>query len=226
MNLAEELARIEKKAADDKERIEKEYAILQLIGPDVSSYETPHIHPWRLYGSRGSIKFSAPFSSSLARGKAPDADLLKFLLGKFSPVPLVQVKDGCTSFRPAFHETKQGQTVLDVFPVTVYIETTNSPQAKFEWYANFAGEVWNFEVVFPLHQTDLGRLEVRYEYHDRWNNPDNRTVEHCDFHPNHGAQRIRWASVGRQYTNNFTLWWDMDSGKVVDLPAIAQKVRP
>lgn len=218
MNLQAELTRIETKAREDKERVEKEYAILELIGPSVAEYETPRIHPYKLYGSRGSINFASPFSSSLAKGKAPDSALLAYLLEQFQPIPLVQVKDGCTSFRPALQEWK-GE-LLDVYPVTVYIETMHNPQAKFEWYANFAGEVWNFEVTIPLYQTDLGTLRVERDYHDRWQNIEYSTIRVCEFTPKHGAQRIKWAAGDRKYTNNFTLYWDVDSGKAVDFPAL------
>ena len=223
----QELQAIERKIQDKREAIAAKYKILDAIG-DLSGYAPPSVHYWKLYGSRGSVTFRIQKYASIAEGKSPDRALLARLLEQFPPVARVQVKDGCTSFRP--HVAAEGfnlaalkgesdwkGNLLDVCPITVRIETFQGTDVKFEWYASVNGESWEFQVEFPLYQTDLGTLRLEYDYYGRWQE-EIKSVTVCEFTPKHGAQRIRWASGSHKTPNSFTLWWDIDSGKAVNFP--------
>jgi hypothetical protein len=224
----QELQALERKMQDEREAIAAKHKILATLG-DLGEYAPPSVHYYKLYGSRGSVAFKIQRYSSIAEGKSPDRELLTRLLAQFPPVERVQVKDGCTSFRPhvaaaGFNlaslkgETDWRGNLLDVCPITVRIEVFQGPTVDFEWYAQVNGELWEFKVEYWLHQTDLGRLDVAYNRAFGRDSGEITGVERCDFYPKHNAQRIRWASGDRKTPNSFTLWWD--SGKAVNWPEL------
>jgi hypothetical protein len=225
----QELQAIERKMQNEREAIAAKYKVLDAIG-DLAGYAPPSVHYYKLYGSRGSVNFGIQRYASIAEGKSPDRALLARLIEQFPPVARVQVKDGCTSFRPnvsaeGFNvaslkgEADYRGELLDVCPITVRIEVFQGPTVKFEWYSPVSGELWEFHVEYHLYQTDLGNLRVKYDYYDRWQNKI-KQVSVCEFTPKHGAQRIRWASGSPETPNSFTLWWDVDSGKAVNFPEL------
>jgi hypothetical protein len=218
-----ELAEIEKRTQDKKAAIEAKYAVLEALGTIGQGYKQPFIHAGQLYGTVGSINFQHDyFVYGEQKFKQPDPDLLRSLLASFPPVGKTAYKDGSRSFRPAStitHEMEEkAEDCLDICPVTVGLELYQHQTASFEWFATIAGNLWRFEVEFPLATADLGTLDLRYR-----RELGETIVDVCRFSPNHGAQSIRWPSGGSQYPNKFTLWWDVDTGKATDFPAIAQK---
>jgi hypothetical protein len=232
--LEQEMQELQDKHAEAARELEAKHAVLVKLG-DIGEYEPPSVHYFKLYGARGGVHFRYNKYSSLRKGSNPDRALLARLLKDFPPVDRVQVKDGCTSFRPAVtapgfnrelakgmsgikpEETDWRGELLDVFPVTVRLEVFQGPDARFEWYADLDGVLWEFSVEFPLYQTDLGTLDLRY---DHYSDGEIKAVDRCDFQPKHGAQRIRWSSGSHKTPNSFTLWWDVDSGKATDFPGL------
>ncbi len=215
----QEIADLDNKLAEAKAALEAKHKIYDLLG-DLAGYAPPSVHYYKLYGKRGSITFRIQRYASIAEGKSPDRELFARLLSQFPPVGKVMVKDyGCTSFRPAAGEWKGD--VLDICPVTVALDLFQGHTAKFEWTAELAGELWEFNIEYGLHNTDLGTLNLSYSYHDRWHESIKR-VEVCEFLPNHGAHRIRYASGSHTTPNPFVIWWDVDSGKAVNFPELVK----
>lgn len=212
--LEQELEELDLKKANDAEALRAKHAVLSAFGDTIAGYHPPFVHYGKLYGTVGSVSFKGTDYDTLREGKQPDGALLRVLLDKYPPVGKVEVKDGCTSFRLASGDWKGD--LLDVCPVTIDIETYQSQRAAFHWFAEINGALWRMELSVPLHSTTLGVLTLKWEY-DRYHNPIR--VELCTFRPNHGANCIRFASGGQQYPNNFTLWWDVDSGKALDFPS-------
>jgi hypothetical protein len=240
--LEQEIADLKEKHAQDARDLERKHAVIAALGSIADGYDEPKINHFPLYGSVGSIGFDVPFSSYTAKGKAPDRALLAALLATFAPVSRVQVRDGCLSNRPAFSvlpgETQAREKtrrdydataddwkgeLLDICPVTVDIDDIeHGGKASFQWFAYLPGGLYRFDVEFSLYGVELGRLETRRRYADSAHNyPVGWEV--CQFYPTCGAQCIRWAAGGTEYPNHFTLWWDVDSGKATDFPALVKE---
>lgn len=225
MTQEQELQALEKNMAEEKIAIETKYRVIAALGQLPEGYKSPRIYVYSLYGTRGSVKFEHDwFALSWEKFKQPDSELLRTLLVSFPPTGKTMYRDGSLSFRPASVITpemeEKSKECLDVCPVTVDLELYQHQTASFEWFAELAGELWRMEVEFPLYGSDLGQLDLR------WKRTLGETVvDHCQFMPKHGAMAIRWASGGSQYPNKFTLWWDVDTGKETDFPAIAQKAK-
>lgn len=219
MSKKEELDKLSLKMEEEKKAICAKYRVLDQLGNTAEGYVMPFVHYCKLYGTAGSIHFQHCSYESIRKGRNPDRELLDKLLKQFPPFPLVQVKDGCRSFRPATQEWK-GE-LLDVCPVTIRIETLHQPMAKFQWVSKLGEELWRFVVDIPLWQTTLGSLTMKAK---RW--PDGKVIrwETCSFLPsNNDLQVIRWASGSLEYPNEFTLWTDLDSGKAIDWAAYVKE---
>jgi hypothetical protein len=215
----QEIQDLDNKLTEAKAALDAKFRILDEIG-NLGNYAPPSVHYYKLYDKRGSVIFRIQRYASIAEGKSPDRELFARLLAQFPPVGKVMVKDGgCTSFRPASGDWK-GE-LLDIHPITVQLELYQGQTAKFEWTADLAGELWEFEIEYHLSDTDLGSLDLRYSYHDRFHESVKR-VEVCEFRPNHGAQRIRYASGSPTTPNPFVIWWDVDSGKAVNFPELVK----
>ena len=213
----QEIEALEKKLAEQKAALDAKFRILDAIG-DLGDYASPSVHYYKLYGKRGSVSFRIQRYASIAEGRSPNRELFVRLLAQFPPVSKVMVKDGSfTSFRPSSGEWKGD--VLNIFPITVQLELYQGHTATFEWTTDIKGELWEIKIEYNLHDTDLGALELRYSYHDRWHESVKR-IEACEFVPKHGAQRIRYASGSHTTPNTFVIWWDTDSGKAVNLPEL------
>ena len=215
-----ELAEVERRAQEKKAAIETKYRVLAALGAIGQGYKQPFIHVGELYGTKGCIKFQYDWFAYRDEFKQPDQELLRTLLGTFPPQGKTMYRAGCLSFRPAktiTHELEEKATdCLDICPITVDLELYQHQTASFEWFAEIAGELWRLEVEFSLYATDLGKLDIR------WKRKLGETVvDYCQFMPKHGGQAVRFASGGPQYPNKFTLWWDTDTGKETDFPAIA-----
>lgn len=216
-NLQSELAALDAATIEKRAQLIRQHAVLDQLQPIIDGYHAPMAHFHKLYGSVGSIHLHGCDYAAIREGKQPDRALLVALLAAYPPLDVLRVKDGCTSFRPARHyeeNTVREEGLYECYGVTVKIEVFQGPHAEFKWYADLNGETWQFSVKFPLHKTDLGRLDAvakRYDGHgpvSSW--------ERCEFYAKHDAQKIRWASGGREYPNSFTLYWDRDTGKALD----------
>lgn len=223
----DDLKKLEQKTVDEVNAINAKWLVLDNLGPMIEGYEEPRVHHYKLYGSVGSIHFSPCNYSSIKNGKDPDADLLRALLDKFPPVPILRVKDSSTSFRPAqFVKDENEDHLYECFGVIVRIEPPCSYSqgiARAEWYSSINGNIWRFDFDSRLHQADLGRLELTWTSRAFGREP---MVERCNFTPKHNAQLIKWATgdYGKSKTpNQFTLYWDTDSGKALDFAALMFK---
>lgn len=221
-NLQAEIDKLTQQHEQKIAELKREHEVRALLGEQIDGYEPPSIHFYPLYGARGSITFKGCPYESIRKGKAPDADLLRYLLATFPPLPCVKVNDGCTSFRPDLGESysREDRAVdeYDCFGVIVRVETHQEHTAKIEWYTSLGGEIWKIAVSVPWYATDFGQLDMAAK---RW--PDGKVIrwERCELRPKHDAQRIRWASGSSEYPNEFTLYWDRDTGASLDFPALA-----
>lgn len=223
--LQERLDEARDKFEQEQAEIMKRASIQDELRGVLEGCHEPSIHFSKLYGRVGSIHVHGTEYEGLRHDKQPDAALLVALLVKYPPVPFIRVKDGCTSFRPDTIENNQalreGADTYDCYGVHVDIETFQHQVADFTWCSAVAGELWEFEVRFPLYQTDLGVLNMRAIYYG--GHGPVRCWEVCEFRPNHGAQIIKWGSGGPEYPNRFTLYWDRDSGAAMDWAKLAIK---
>lgn len=227
MTLDERLKETRAKFEKEQEKLIKEEEIKTALGKEVEVYEPVRIYQHSLYGSSGSITFKPPFAESLKKGKTPDRFLLGLLLGWFPPVPRIEVRDGCLSFRPvpAGYDPEtdpklERATLCDKHGMIIKIDTSQH-SASFEWYGPITNglELWEFEVHFPLHALEIGTLDARAV---RWGRGGGGPIKEwsvCQFHPSHAlcnAQVTRWGTGGPEYPNDFTLSFDPDSGNEID----------
>lgn len=218
--LQDALDDLNREQAEARAKLETEYAILSHFVTLAEGYNPPTVHPYKLYGAMGSVHFGYCRYASISEGKNPDRELFRRLLAAFPPaLPLVRVKDGCTSFRPDLPENNVKGQLYDCGPVKIDIKVFQGPDASFEWHANINGELWRIEIEFPLHQCTLGSLNARARYVGEivtsW--------DVCEFRADAPAQVQKWASGGKEYPNHFTLFYDRDSGYTMDYPSLVKK---
>ncbi len=207
MTLNEELLKLEADTAVKREALMRKHAVLSSgLSVLLDGYQSPFIHHSKHYGRVGSIAIHGTDYAPLRDGKEPDAALLRALLDAYPPVPMLLIKDGCTSFRPQqTHGARTGESVEEVYPILCRLdEVDRGGWVKIEWTSRLNGDLWEFSVGFPLGKTNLGRLALK----SRVRSGEITSWEHCEFTPSCGnARRIRWASGGRQYPNTFTVYW-------------------
>lgn len=217
--LQQELDKLTKKYEEDVGALRKMYSILDAVRERVSidDYHPPFIH----LGKLRTIAFRGT-EYSLREGKTPDASLLKDLMIKFPWVPVLKVKDGgCTSFHPESEIGKRLAFLADCYecgPVTIGVcDIEHGAKAVFRWFSEVNGDLYKFEVKFPLHKTRIGVLDAKAKHYGGEGGPIS-SWEKCEFIPDQtlNAQKIRWASGGPQYANSFTLFWDRDTGNEID----------
>jgi len=203
---ADRLAELEAEYQAKRAEIIKDEQFLAALPAWAHEYKHGSPHWYKLYGREVSIHFEPLRYSSIEQGlKSPDLEFVARLMDEFPPLPLVMVKDGCTSVRPAAAAPEDSERVslTPIAPFTIRIDTSELA-ASFEWTAAVGGFVAEFKVSLPL-PAKLGRLDVRVK-EDRYGG---RKVERCEFEPTvAGARRIRWATGGPQYTNDFTVYWE------------------
>lgn len=240
MTLQDEIAKLEKATEAKRRELETEYKVRGELGKvtGIEEYSDPKVYPYPLYGRRGSVHFEwNKYRLSTEKGKDPDANLLRHLLATFPPVAQVKVKDGCTSFRPdvsapgfnrkyarGFSQLPEGAEqwpgeITPVCPVTVRVEVFQGPDVAFEWVALLAGELWTFHVKVPLHKTNVGRLDVRYNRY-AGGHGDISSVERCEFYPEYGGRVIKWGSGDRKTPNSFTVYWTPEAGEKIVFPEL------
>ena len=211
----ERLAELEAEYAKKRDEALKDEAILGLLPDWAKEYKHGGPHWYKLYGREVSIHFDRPRYSSIdGDKKAPDLAFVGRLMAEFSPLPVVMVKDGCTSFRlaSAAPEDSERCNVTPVAPFVIRIETQDR-EARFSWTSAVGGFAAELGVSVPLPPL-LGRLDAKVN-EDRYGG---RKVERCDFEPRAaGARRVKWASGGPQYLNNFTVYWEAPDYTFADL---------
>ncbi len=217
------LEKFDNDASAKRAQLVRELAVLDKLGNIFDGYEEPMVHFSKLYGRTGVIHFRHNEYSSIRKGKNPDRALFAALLAAFPPsVQTVRVKDGCTSFRPDIDANNiEKADLYDAFGVLVRVQTYQSRTATFAWWHGFDGELWEIEISFPWHQTDLGVLDMRASHYG--GNGPVASWDRCELKPKHDAQRIRWSSGSADVPNSFTLYWDRDSGARLDFPSLIKE---
>jgi hypothetical protein len=228
MSLELELEQLRTKYAEKEAQLKREHEILALFGDTLAGYEKPMVCFHKLYRRRGTVAFNHCRYQSIQKGKNPDSTLMRTLLEQFPPVPILQYKDGCISFRPQVvaeadaAAVKDGRTVTlyECGPVIVRLEPSHySQSAKFEWTCELGGELWDIALEYNIFGVDLGILTL---YYDTYQDGEVKRVRICEFRPKWDAQRIRWASGDHKTPNSFTLFWDRDTAAKLDYPAMVK----
>ena len=226
-NKEQELKELENSTLKKREAIITKWEVLEVFGNSIDKYEAPHVHTTTLYGTAGLIHFARCDYESIRSGKNPDKELLRFLLEKYPPVNILKVKEfGTTSFRPESTITDVSEDLLyECFGVVVDVYPHGYPgipngRCKAKWTTVIRDKMWRMEVDTPFYNK-LGKYIVKFESKETYLGRPNRIIE-CDFKPNFDGQRVRWATG--DYVNNtpnhFTVYWDRDTGKSLNLPEI------
>lgn len=203
--LEQKRARIEAKHKQDLLALEMECKVLRAV-PLMEEYHYM-VLPQGLFGSQGLIKYR-PWHVM----KTPDQELLRRLLTEFPPVAVIKVKGSCTSFQPQVREALlTGSEITEVEPVIVDISTFG-PVAEFKWYADLWGELWRFDVEFPLQNCRLGGVQ---KIITRWVPDTDRPaawVWRFQQEPGLGARSTAWATGEGEKPSgaHFTLYWLRD----------------
>jgi hypothetical protein len=197
---------------------------LYAVCPGIEQYSKPMILTHELWGSVGLIKFSQPYADSMLKGKKKlDRTALSMLLESLKPEPILMVKDCSKSFRP---DGEWKGELSDVFPILIDIEPAHfSNTVSFKWYARINGDLWRIECEYKLYNVNAGKLDIAYEYYR--NSGEVKSIVRCNFIPrDNNAQTVKWYGSGDIKTpNNFTVYWDVDSGKEVDFPGYVQETK-
>lgn len=220
-DLAEKLVELQAKS-------EAEARIEAALPPDFA-YHMIHVHS--LYGKSASIRLTPScvgYSDPDERCTLQD---ITRLLEQFPPVECVKVKDGCTSFRtresmqdwldgkPQAHPAGDARHIRDttevesVSAVTIKADPghTTGQQITVTWPTRLpSGDVVNIEA-------DLKPSEhpVRVEVNARRDRSTGTILEvlSCKLivtKPGFFKDReIKWGTGGREYANNFQLYWDI-----------------
>lgn len=216
MTLEQEIAELKLKHEQREQELIREHGILKHFA-EFEDYGRPFVHFSKLYGRRGSVAFHWQRYESIAKGKNPDADLLRRLLEKFPGEPKVMYRDSCIGFRDegnAIESKAKAEErnikveITELEPVTVAIDPASySQSAKFEWLTMLDGELWEIEVEFPIYKTEIGKLTLRYDYWRQGGHEcEVRRIIECDFRPETG-QRIRYSRADEKTPNHFTVYW-------------------
>jgi hypothetical protein len=222
MNLNEELACLDAEHAKKREELIRTAALLDAL-PEWAKVREPSVFFHSLYGKQVSLKWAWDFYSYGKDTWQPDLDFVLKLAEYLGPaLPLVLVRDGCLSFRPAEHvnalpEEKKGRwdSETPVSPFLVKLSAFQHRTAEISWTVRLAGLACEVEVVLPR-LDEFGKLDLIMR-----NKLGGRVVERCVFHPTERlttlhrdeeplAQMespIRWARGSEDTPNDFTLYW-------------------
>lgn len=233
MSLEKELAELKAKQAEKEAELIREHGILKHFA-EFEEYGRPMVHFYKLYGRRGSVHFNWQRYESIAKGKNPDAELLRRLLEKFPGEPKVMYRDGCVGFRDEGNaiaakakaeERGLKAEITDVEPVTVKIDPAHYSQSvKFEWLTMLDGELWEIEVEYPIYRTSVGKLTLRFDYWRQGGHESEvRRILECDFQP-HTGQRIRYSRVDEKTPNLFVVYW-LQSLQKPDYPSMVKEAQ-
>lgn len=225
---------LDEKIADLKAQHEKQVEELALKEkilsalPDWTRVYDVRVYCGELYGRIAAVHFDHNFFRlSTDTALQPDLELVGRLHEAFPGLPMVRVKDGSLSFRLKAHvealpEEKKArwESETDVAPFRIDIDTHQQRTAEFEWYAEVAGVVVSFHVKLPL-MSELGYLNMRAVRYG--SDGPVKYWERCEFQPNNAAVYtlfssdgesladlqpcVKWGTGGREYPNNFTLFW-------------------
>lgn len=219
MTLEQEIQQLKDKYAEKEAELKREHAVLEHFREFLDAgYRKPFVFFSKLYGKRGSVRFGFERYSSLKEGKKDaDAALLSALLERFPGQPKTMYRDSCVGFRPEANAIAEADRMKErgmkaeltaVEPVTVSIEPASfSNTAKFEWDTEIDGELWEIEVEFPIYQTDIGVLTIRYDYWRQGGHESEvRRILECEFRP-HTGQRLRYSRADEKTPNHFVVYW-------------------
>lgn len=224
-NKIEALADLDRKHAEAREKLEREYTARDSLGVNVDGFEPPSVFVHRLYGTEGSIHFKRCEYASIAKGKGPTPALLRDLLAAHSPLPMVRFEDGCVSYRlesSLKEKERERGRVIPIEPVSFRVELNSFDQrVTAEWCAMLGDAPWYFQVSFPLygHKRKLGVPDASAE-HDRHGRITK--IERATWRNGPpGLQVNRYRSGSFDTFPSLVLWWHRaDAG--IDIPALLE----
>jgi hypothetical protein len=221
MNLNDELAKLDAEHAAKGEELIQTAALLDAL-PEWAKVREPRVFFHKLYGVQVTLTWAWDFYTHKDTWQ-PDLDFLLKLAEHLGPaLPLVQVRDGCLSFRLAEHvnalpEEKKGRwdSETPLSPFLVKLSAFQHRTAEISWTVRLAGLACELEVVLPR-LDEFGKLDLVMR-----NKMGGRVVERCVFHPGERVTTlyrdeeplaqmespIRWARGAEDTPNDFTLFW-------------------
>jgi len=232
--LKDKIAALTAKHEQEQQNLVREAILHEILRAAVgTSYQPPSIHFHDLYGSKGSISYGERYGWNTAYSATPighaDRKLFSDLLSAFPPVPIVEYRDSCLSFRAAIgdlapeNDPKLERVDLsDRHGITVKIDSSES-KAEFKWFAYVDETLYTFSIHFHLDELDgLGTLSMKARHYGA--HGPIASWEYVRFFPSEpNATVTKWASGSREYPNDFTLSWDTDSGSEIDFLAMVKK---
>lgn len=224
-----ELAKIEAAAASARQELARKRNVLDYMEgklPDIWEHE----HFVCVQHDEVCVSFKRVRYESIRGGKkdGDTPELLRRLLDQFPPMPMVKVKDGCSSFKPLVRwereqrkRAEQGkgeQQTYDCAGVRLHVDVFQDQTVSFIWYsragAGEEGEILRLEVKVPWYKLALGKLDMRARYYGGHKGEKVSSWEVCELYVDHkwGAQVVKWASGGPEYPNSWEVYWDKDTG--------------
>lgn len=167
------------------------------------SYVKPQVFMYKLHGSVGSLIWRYKKYPSIASGnKQPDTTLVRKLLESYQPVPMIIIRSGCTSFQPEPETYESNGEVTEINGLI--IKTNFREEHSIEWYAKVAGDLWQFEVHFPAHQS----RNIHTTVHWSGISYEQARILKQDIRIDiPGAHYIRWASGdSRRTPSDYTIY--------------------
>lgn len=243
-----ELAEIERQAESARQELARKRKVLEYMDakmPGIWSYK----HFVCVQSRETWVSFSREKYESLRAKGMKDADTPEFLhevLRVFPPVPMVKVKDGCTSFKPLIEweeeekrraekmgEQYQERNTYDCGGVRLHVNTYQDREVEFIW------ETWGTDdegererlgskglirvaVKVSWWKLEVGKLYMRARYYGGHESGKVSSWERCDLwvDPKWSGQVVKWASGGPEYPNSFEVYWDKDTGARLDYGAM------
>lgn len=216
-NLDSELQSLREKYTREEQELINRYQVLSML-PDSGDYAPPSICHYKLYGSVGSITYRIQRYSSIAKGKNPDAQLLKKLLTQHEPVDLMLIRRSCVSIRPEPETYESNGEVVLLDPVTIRMKPSHYDTCNVvEWYGKVGEDLWKFSVEFPYYNVKIGMPKYRWHYYGGRESGEVSSVEFIGFEPvPRNARRIKWAGGSSKDPGEITVYWERGKGLTVD----------
>lgn len=219
MTFDQEMLALKEKQEREVTELMSRWVVLGAL-PDMEGYAPPFVHHGKLYGSVGLIQYQQQRYRSIAKGKSPDAELLKTLLTGYPPVDMLLVRGGCTSIRPEPESYENNGDKVEIDPVTIELDPRqHGASISVNWYA-MVGEgngnaLWRFEVEFPYHNAKVGTPNYRWERYG--GTGEVSSVKFIRFKPvPERARFIKWAGGSSKDPGHITLYWERGDGPDVD----------
>lgn len=212
----QELLELQQKQAREIQELASRYSVIAQL-PNIGDYAPPFIHHHKLYGSVGSVNYNIQWYSSIAKGKNPDAVLLKQLLTSHPPVDMIKIKRGCTSIQPEPETYESNNDTIEIDPVIIRLDPSqHGSSISVDWYGRIGEHLWRFDVEFPYHNQKIGIPNYRWN-HYAGGNGEVSSVEFIGFKPVPlRAKYIKWGGGSSKDPGSITVYWERGDGPDVE----------